>query len=96
MDTWFEQTIYPIVTIDRNYTNGDIIAQMIVHKIYHEGEIRFNKKLWIPLNFATQTDLNFSSTLATHWLRPQDEALTIKGVNIDDWIIVNKQLTGNG
>ncbi|XP_032687647.1 aminopeptidase N-like isoform X2 [Odontomachus brunneus] len=90
MDAWFEQPNYPIVTIERDYTNGDIKATQ--KGVYSRDEN--SEKWWIPLNFATQTDLNFSSTLATHWLRPQDEAVTIEGVDVDHWIIVNKQLTG--
>lgn len=95
MDTWFEQPKYPIVTVDRDYTSGVItMTQRIVSD--HTMNVEENDaKWWVPLNFATRTDLNFSSTLATHWLRPQDEAVTIEGVDVDDWIIVNKQLTGN-
>ncbi|EFN87054.1 Aminopeptidase N [Harpegnathos saltator] len=92
MDAWFEQASYPVVTIERDYANGVIEAtQKAAQYKMHEGS---NAKWWVPLNFATQTNPDFSSTLATHWLRPQDEAITLEGVDVDDWIIVNKQLTG--
>lgn len=93
MDTWFEQASYPVVTIDRDYENGVITAtqKLVLRETPVKKE---DRKWWIPLNLATQTNLDFSSTLATHWLKPQDEAVTIEGVDIDDWIIVNKQLTG--
>lgn len=97
MDTWFEQPSYPIVTIDRDYTNGDIKAtqKAVSYGTLSDIDNENNATWWIPLNFATQSNLDFSSTLATHWLRPQDETLTIEGVDVDDWIIVNKQFTGN-
>ncbi|KMQ85808.1 aminopeptidase n [Lasius niger] len=49
---------------------------------------------WIPLTFATQTNPNFSNTLPTHWLRPQDQNITIDGIDPNDWIIVNLQQMG--
>jgi len=51
-------------------------------------------KWWVPINFATYTDPDFSSTLATHWLSPETEELVIDGIDPQDWIIVNIQQTG--
>lgn len=94
MDTWFQQSAYPVVTIDRDYDTGKIkvTQQKRVQSSFNDTET--NGTWWIPLNYITQSNLNSSSTLATHWLKPQDESLTIEGVNSNDWIIVNKQLTG--
>jgi len=94
MDTWFEQAGYPIVTIERDYATGKIRATQR-RFLYPESNSESNEAWWIPINFATQSNLDFSSTLATHWLKPQDESLTIEGVDVDDFIIVNKQLMGN-
>jgi len=95
MDTWFEQAGYPIVTIERDYTTGKIRAtqRRFLYPKYNSSES--NETWWIPINFVTRSNLDFSSTLPTHWLKPQDESLTIEGVDVDDFIIVNKQLTGN-
>ncbi|XP_014472210.1 PREDICTED: aminopeptidase N-like [Dinoponera quadriceps] len=94
MDTWFEQANYPDVTVVRNYENGDVTVTQKLTRHENQNVEKSYAKWWVPLNFATQSNLDFSSTLATHWLRPQDESVTIKGVNVEDWIIVNKQLTG--
>ncbi|RLU27567.1 hypothetical protein DMN91_001371 [Ooceraea biroi] len=98
MYTWFEQAGYPIVTIERDYATGKIKA---TQKKFQYDPLELNitnaesdEAWWIPINFATQSNLDFSSTLPTHWLKPQDENLTIEGVDVNDWIIVNKQLTG--
>lgn len=95
MDTWFNQTAYPIVTIDRDYDTGEIKATQYKRvKISKFNDTERNDAWWIPLNYMTQSNPNSSSTLATHWLKPQDESVKIEGVDVNDWIIVNKQLTG--
>lgn len=91
MDTWFEQARYPLVTVNRDYTTGKIKITQEIYKDYAKEE---DEAWWIPLNFAIQSNLDFSSTLATHWLKPHDEGVIIEGVDINDWIIVNKHLTG--
>ncbi|XP_050455347.1 aminopeptidase N-like [Cataglyphis hispanica] len=100
MDTWFNQAAYPVVTIHRDYNTSEIKAtQHMRVKFSQSDDIERtdnerNDAWWIPLNYLTQSNLNSLSTLATHWLKPQDESVTIEGVDVDDWIIVNKQLTG--
>lgn len=91
MDTWFEQARYPLVTVNRDYATGQI---KITQEIHEDSAKKGNEAWWIPLNFATQSNLDFSSTLATHWLKPLDEDVIIEGVDTNDWIIVNKHLTG--
>lgn len=94
MDTWFEQAGYPIVTIERDYATGETKATQKKFQYPISNNSESNETWWIPINFATKSDLDFSSTLPTHWLKPQDESVTIEGVDVNDWIIVNKQLTG--
>ncbi|KMQ96378.1 aminopeptidase n [Lasius niger] len=95
MDTWFKQAAYPVVTINRDYDTGEIKATQQKRVQFSESnDSEGNDAWWIPLNYMTQSNPNSSSTLATHWLKPQNESVTIEGVNINDWIIVNKQLTG--
>ncbi|XP_039304902.1 aminopeptidase Q isoform X2 [Solenopsis invicta] len=97
MNTWFDQAWYPLVTVHRDYTTGEIrLTQEIFTHPENNSNYKGNKEetWWIPINFATQSSLDFSSTLATHWLKPHDEDTIIEGVNTNDWIIVNKNLTG--
>lgn len=93
MDTWFKQAGYPVITINRDYTTGKILVtqKRFLSQKYDDGS---GEAWWIPLNYVTQSNLDFSSTLATHWLRPQDQSIGIEGVDVNDWIIVNKELTG--
>ncbi|XP_025997141.2 aminopeptidase N [Solenopsis invicta] len=96
MDTWFKQAWYPLVTVHRDYATGEIKITQEIFTPKNNFNYRGNmaEAWWIPINFATQSNLDFSSTLATHWLKPQYNYITINGVNINDWIIVNKHLTG--
>lgn len=98
MKPWIEQGGYPIVTIKRDYITGNIGITQKKFQYLNSDNTDNNRTTdetwWIPINFATRSNLDFSSTLPTHWLKPQDESLTIEGVDVDDWIIVNKQLTG--
>ncbi|XP_025986452.2 aminopeptidase N [Solenopsis invicta] len=98
MDTWFKQAWYPLVTVHRDYETGEIKMTQEIFIPKNNFNYRGNKEeaWWIPINFATQSNFlsDFSSTLATHWLKPHDKNITIKGVQKDDWIIVNKYMTG--
>lgn len=102
MDTWIGQKGYPLVTVTRDqHTRKTKITQeyfqpyekMSIHK--NTNSAGTANRWWIPINFATRTDLDFSSTLATHWLSPEAEELVIDGIDPQDWIIVNIQQTGN-
>ncbi|XP_043263382.1 uncharacterized protein LOC122403732 [Colletes gigas] len=91
MDSWIEQTGYPLVTVTRNYTTGDATIRQEPSPFSRD---RTSRKWWIPINYATKSEPDFSKTKPTHWLRPSDENITIKGIEVDDWLIVNLQHTG--
>jgi len=101
MNTWIEQKGYPLITVTRDQHTGNIkITQehFQPYKIMTERKNTTsdtkNMKWWVPINFATRTDPDFSSTLATHWLPPEAEELVIDDIDPQDWIIVNIQQTG--
>ncbi|GAB1862311.1 hypothetical protein CAJAP_03390 [Camponotus japonicus] len=94
MDTWIKQRHFPIVHVNRNNdTNQIILTQEHFHPESEDKHVD-NDRWWIPLTFATQTNPDFSNTLPTHWLRPQDQNITIDGIDPNDWIIVNLQQMG--
>lgn len=94
MDTWFKQRHYPEVRVTRNYDTGETILTQKHFRPKYENENIDSDKWWIPLTFATQTNLDFSNTLPIHWLRPQDKNISIDNVDPNDWIIVNVQQMG--
>ncbi|XP_036150483.1 LOW QUALITY PROTEIN: thyrotropin-releasing hormone-degrading ectoenzyme-like [Monomorium pharaonis] len=102
MDTWIEQKGYPLVTVTRDQHNEKIKITQEYFQPYEKIRTlkninnvnTTNVKWWIPINFATRTNPDFSSTLTTHWLSPETEELIIDDIDPQDWIIVNIQQTG--
>lgn len=98
MDPYIYQKGYPTIKVKRNYTTGlttltqKCLVCLKMKNIANMDEIKW----WVPINFATNRTRNFSSTLATHWINPEEEeSLNIEGIDVNDWIIVNLQRSGN-
>ncbi|KAK0167903.1 hypothetical protein PV327_001758 [Microctonus hyperodae] len=89
MDPWIEQTGHPIVTVTRNYETGEVILTQ-----KNAMPTNPNNKWKIPLNYATKSNPDFSSTLPTMWFDKDKDNVTIPNVNKDDWIILNIQQRG--
>lgn len=99
MDTWIRQKGYPLVTVIRDQYKKIKITQEYFRpyekmRARNNSTANINQKWWIPINFASRTNPDFSATLATHWLSPEVEELIIEDINPQDWIIVNIQQTG--
>lgn len=106
MDTWVKLKGYPLVTAKRDCNTGVIIVTQERFKQFNsddeeDDEVDDNDdendddaKWWIPINYTSRSELNYSSTLPTHWLKPKDENLRIDNVNANDWFILNLQQTG--
>ncbi|KAG7211602.1 hypothetical protein KM043_010857 [Ampulex compressa] len=98
MDTWTEQTGFPLVTVNRNYTTGETTVRQEIYRYSLTDsnvldDTRGNK-WWIPLSYSTRSNPDFTSTLARIWSRPDQEVTRIEGIDEDDWIIVNVQQSG--
>lgn len=95
MTTWVEQMGYPVVTLTRNYTTG---TTEVTQERFLLGNASatdtHDYKWWIPINWATQSNPNFNSTIASDWIRSQDSSIIISGFSVDGWVIFNKQQTG--
>ncbi|KYN14166.1 Glutamyl aminopeptidase, partial [Trachymyrmex cornetzi] len=92
MDTWMNQERYPFVHVERNYETGEVTISQICVRKDNETENK-TTKWWIPITFATQSNLNFSNTVPRYWLRPDRHNISFT-INPNDWIIVNLQQTG--
>lgn len=102
METWIEQRRYPLVTVERNYSTGDVTLRqedyVSVHDHKHVGNTFFKDdnetyQWWVPITYTTESDLNFDDTRTKKWLRP-NEVQTLDEIDPDDWIIVNKKQSG--
>lgn len=101
MDTWIGQKGYPLVTVVRDQYKKTKFTQeyfrphrKINIRKNSNNTIAITQKWWVPINFATHTNPDFSSTSVTHWLSPEAEDLIIENIDPQDWIIVNIQQTG--
>ncbi|XP_036150482.1 aminopeptidase N-like [Monomorium pharaonis] len=94
MDTWLKQRHYPLVRVTRNYNTNETIITQEHYYPKRENHSVDSDKWWIPVTFTTESNPDFSNTLPTHWLKPQDENINIEGVDSNDWIIVNIQQMG--
>ncbi|XP_026673576.1 aminopeptidase N-like [Ceratina calcarata] len=103
MDTWIKQRRYPLVSVIRDKASGKItlsqadFAQIDQHMHSDDNDEYKDENVqhqwWVPVTYATETNPDFSNTVPTHWLKP-NENLTIDGINPDDWIVVNKLQAG--
>lgn len=93
MITWTHSEYIPLVSVIFNHDQGTLT----IRQKSKEGN---SKELWwIPLNFATISQLNFESTHADYFMPPVPEVtLTLTELRMalqpNDWFIVNKQQTG--
>lgn len=102
MNTWIGQKGYPLVTV----TTDDQTGRTILTQEYFQSRERLdalnasktndaNMRWWIPINFATRSNPDFSSTAATAWLPPEVDELVITNITVpQDWIIANIQHMG--
>ncbi|XP_011630808.1 aminopeptidase N-like [Pogonomyrmex barbatus] len=90
MDTWMNQTHYPIVNVMRNYETGEtIISQEHFHSKTNNNT---SHKWWIPVTLTTQTNPDFSN-ISIYWLTPLNKSIRLE-IHPNDWVIVNLQQIG--
>lgn len=96
LNGYISQTGYPLINIDRNYETG-IIKLNQTGKVVckHSNCKNVGKKFWVPINVATESSQDFSSSAATYWLDPNNDELIIDGINSKEWYIINIQSVGN-
>ncbi|XP_055840858.1 uncharacterized protein LOC129908421 [Episyrphus balteatus] len=94
MRSWTRNTGFPTLFVTRNFENGTITFRQKC-STYCESEDRW----WIPLNFATASNPDFTKTTADYIIPPENEfTISLKDLNLNmknsDWLIVDKQQTG--
>jgi len=100
MDSWIWQKGYPLVTVTRDQQTGKMTFTQEPYRAFdkHRENTRETdscKRWWIPINFATRSNPDFTSTLATAWLSPEvDEFVMTDSIAPQDWIIANIQHAG--
>ncbi|XP_055381344.1 aminopeptidase N-like [Condylostylus longicornis] len=94
--TWAHNFDVPEVTVIRNYKTNEIILKQ-------SSMTKNSSDLWyIPLNFATATQFNFSDTHFTYIMNATDDSVKVDAevdLNLNlkesDWLFVNKKGIGS-
>ncbi|XP_015127629.1 thyrotropin-releasing hormone-degrading ectoenzyme-like isoform X2 [Diachasma alloeum] len=89
MNPWLEQRGYPLLKVTRNYKTG------IISITQSDGENSESGNLWtIPINYATTSRPDFSSTRPMYFMRRANHSLVLDRIDRNDGIILNIQQTG--
>jgi len=96
-ETWSNHAGYPLVKVTRNTESRTIVfeqSRFFVNPA--EGQGRPFQERSVPINFATSINRTFEETRPDLWMTPNAniQSRTVNGPGNDNWIIVNKQLTG--
>lgn len=96
-ETWSNHPGYPLVKATRSTEDQTIVfeqSRFFVNPSEAQG-LTFPDR-FIPINYATSGNRNFDDTTEDFWITPSSsvQSRTIDGPDNDNWIIVNKQLTG--
>lgn len=91
--SWSNQKGFPLLKVTRN-DNGSLTLQQ--HK-YEEKTTNSTSLWWIPYNFATASNANFTTTAPSGWLSESSKLVESKDNETwqkSDWLVFNKQQTG--
>lgn len=91
--SWTRQAGFPLVTVERNYENGDIILAQERYLSVNESSPS-TSLWWIPINYASASVADFDSTNATSWFSTPTYTLNDVTIRNSDWIVINKRQTG--
>lgn len=91
MESWTNQSGYPLVTIVRDYESSIFI---ISHEKFQWDHVHSVSKWWIPLSFTTETDANFSHLTPKYLLNPEESLIIMSRIPSDDWVVFNLQQSG--
>lgn len=94
-ETWSNNPGYPVVKVTRA-DQTILFEQSRFFVNPSEAAGRSFPELWIPINFATSNNRSFDNTKPDLWLSPSASqvARTVAGPGNNEWIVLNKQVTG--
>ncbi|KAK0085858.1 hypothetical protein PV326_005760 [Microctonus aethiopoides] len=92
LKSWVTSPGYPVITVKRDYEAGKAIITQ--SRFLNNITANSNEKYWIPINFVTEDNLDFTNTSITHWFDPSKNSIEINHLKQDQFVIFNKQLFG--
>ncbi|KAJ6633455.1 Aminopeptidase N [Pseudolycoriella hygida] len=97
MQTWTRQAGFPLITVERNYSNETERVILRQRRYYtYEPENRANSTWWVPYNIATPRNPGFENTIVEGWIPQYSTSveLTVDSLGPDDYFLINKRAAG--
>lgn len=97
VESWTNQSGYPLVIITRNYRTKVLFASQERFYLNRKAAQTDSEKSgwWIPLTFVTEeSNFTFDQTTTAAWLKPQAKSTIIGSVEPNSWVIFNVQQVG--
>ncbi|XP_035225504.1 aminopeptidase N-like [Stegodyphus dumicola] len=95
MSTWTSKSGYPVVSFNRNYTNGSAVVSQQIFNLDSEEifEVFNDNTLWtIPITYTHGKEKDWSTQPDT-WLT--EKSMTVEDLpDLDTWVIANVQQVG--
>ena len=91
MSSWTMQSGYPLLKVERFYNGSFLVTQ---EPYFVDEDQKVQKSWFVPINYAVQSNADFRSTEASHYLLNTSSILINASISNEDWLILNKQSTG--
>lgn len=100
MDGWTLQTGFPYITVNLSYETNEIFLEqrrfVLLEANVTDAAVSVEKDplWWVPITYTTKRDANFSNTRPSHWMKAEKSITIIEDIDVNDWLMVNLQVTG--
>ncbi|XP_068228789.1 LOW QUALITY PROTEIN: aminopeptidase N-like [Palaemon carinicauda] len=96
MDTWTLQMGYPVINVTRSLdgTTATVTQERYLLNKKNSMDDR-HYSWWVPLNYASQSNPNFTVTSPSVWMKASESEVTVSSLpSSEEWVIFNVQETG--
>ncbi len=98
MSSWTRQAGYPLITVERNYTQGTNQVTLTQSRYFYPTEPidPDTTTYWVPYNFATPDNPGFNHSTATGWI-PQNQnsiTITVDSLDANDYFLLDTYAGG--
>ncbi|XP_053595158.1 aminopeptidase N-like isoform X2 [Microplitis demolitor] len=92
LKSWLGRMSMAILTINRDYSSNK--ATITQSPFSRRKDANLVPDYWVPINFASENDADFSNTTVTDWFDPETASIEITAPPRDNWLLANKQQFG--
>lgn len=89
MRTWELQSGFPVLTVTRD---GDLL-RFTQERFMYDKNLNSTNLWWIPLNYVTAADADFSRTTPNYWMPNVRNMIALIEVPLNFWVLFNIKRT---